>query len=233
MKKIGLIGGISWTSTIDYYRFINEEVNNRLGDLNFAECIVYSLNFNDFHKCNSAYDWEGSYRLLLDAAVSLKRAGADLIVLGANTAHIVADRVAESCGLPLVDIRTATAMAIKKANLQQVALLGTAYTMELDFYKSTLTGFGIACITPKNKAHIDFIEQTLLYELGRGMLLPRTKAEYLRIANALIDEGAQGIILGCTEIPLILSQEDFDIPVFNTTQIHVKAAVEMAMGNNW
>ncbi|ULQ51982.1 aspartate/glutamate racemase family protein [Flavihumibacter fluvii] len=231
MKIIGLVGGISWTSTIDYYRFINEETNRKLGSLNFAECIIYSVNFELFRNYNAAHDWAGTFELLSGAALHLKQAGAEVILLGANTAHIVAERIATATGLPLIDIRIATANAIKKQQLRKVGLLGTAYTMELDFYKDKLLEYGIEAITPADKADRVFIEETLLHELGKGILAEKTKKEYCRIAGALIQQGAQGIVFGCTEIPLLLSQDDFTVPVFNTTQIHAQAAVEFALSN--
>ena len=229
MKKIWLVGGISWTSTLDYYRFINEETNKRLGHLNFAECIIYSVNFENFSTYNADYNWEGTFQLLSNAASRLKDAGAEVILLGANTAHIVAERVAQKVDLPLIDIRVATANAIHKRQLKKVGLLGTVYTMELDFYKKKLSEEGLEIIIPATKAEIDFIEETLLHELGKGILLQRTKQEYISIINRLIEQGAEGIILGCTEIPLLISQEDISVPVFNSTLIHAQAAVEFAL----
>lgn len=229
MKKIGLVGGTSWSSTIDYYRIINEGVNERLGGLNFAECIIYSVNFEDFRQLNAAHNWDGAYALLAGAALQLKNAGADLLLLGANTAHIVADRIAETVKLPLIDIRVATARAIHARGLKKLGLLGTKYTMELDFYKDTLRGTGLEVIIPGHQDDRDFIEETLLHELGKGIITEKTKQAYLQLCNQLIMQGAEGIILGCTEIPLIVQQEDLPVPVFNTTLIHSMAAVEYAL----
>lgn len=229
MKKIGLVGGISWTSTVDYYRYINEGVNEQLGGLNFAECIIYSVNFDDFQRFNAAYDWEATFELLVNAAKNLQKAGAEAIVLGANTAHIVSDRIAESVNLPLIDITTAVADAINKVNLKKVGLLGTTYTMELDFYKNKLIANGIEPLIPESQEDRDYIEDTLRNELGRGVLNPETKKQYLAIVQQLIDRGAEGIILGCTEIPLLIHQEDIAVPVFDTTKIHAKAAVAFAV----
>ncbi|SJZ51804.1 aspartate/glutamate racemase family protein [Sediminibacterium ginsengisoli] len=231
MKKIGLVGGISWASSVDYYRYINEVTNKRLGGLNFAECLLYSVNFEYFRKYNAAYDWDSSFELLSAAALQLRNAGAELIILGANTAHIVAERVAAVVDLPLIDIRIATANAIMKRGIRKVALLGTTYTMELDFYRNKLAEYGIESLIPEKQTDRDFIEQTLVDELGRGIIKAETKAAYIRIANELIRQGAEGIILGCTEIPLLLSQADFTVPVFNTTEIHATAAVEFALSN--
>jgi len=228
MKKIGLVGGISWSSTMNYYRLINEETNKKLGDLNFAECIIYSVNFDDFQKFSAEHNWEATLMLLANAAYNLKSAGAELLMLGANTAHIVAEKVSERVGLPLIDIRNATANAIHKKKIKKVGLLGTVYTMELDFYKNKLVENGIEVIIPQSKNDRDFIEETLLHELGKGILVDKTKLEYIKIADKLIAAGAEGVVFGCTEIPLIINQKDISVPVFNTTEIHVQAAVEYA-----
>jgi aspartate racemase len=230
MKKIGLVGGISWTSTLDYYRYINEGINAQLGGLNFAECIVYSVNFDNFQRYNAAYDWDATFSLLANAAENLKKAGAEAIVLGANTAHIVADRIEAQLQLPLINIVTATAAAINKKQLKKVGLLGTSYTMELDFYKTKLQAAGIVPIIPEKQEDRDYIEDKLRNELGAGIINPGTKAGYLSIIQQLIDRGAEGIILGCTEIPLLIKQEDVAVPVFDTTRIHANAAVAFALG---
>jgi len=232
MKKIGIVGGISWTSTIDYYRFINEETNKLLGSLNFAECIIYSVNFENFRRYNADYNWDATFELLSAAALHLKDAGAEVILLGANTAHIVSERISEAIKLPLIDIRVATANAIHEKKLKKIGLLGTVYTMELDFYKSKLLQHGIEVMIPQSKADREYIEETLLHELGKGIIVPATKSAYIRIANDLIEQGAEGIVLGCTEIPLILQQEDIAVPVFNTTYIHARAAVQFALAES-
>jgi aspartate racemase len=229
MKKIGLVGGTSWTSTVDYYKFINEEVNKQLGGLNYAECILYSVNFNDFHACNSAHDWDGAYRLFKKVTNKLCAAGAEMILLCANTAHINADRLAAELLVPLIDIRTETAKVVLAKNIQKVGLLGTVYTMQLDFYKDKLQHHGIDTVIPQSAADVSYIEETLLYELGKGIIKEETKKQYLRIIDELIDQGAEGIILGCTEIPLLIEQEDVSVPVFNTTEIHALAAVKAAL----
>jgi aspartate racemase len=229
MKKIGLVGGISWTSTMDYYRYINEAVNAKLGGINFAECIIYSVNFEKFCTSNAAHDWDATFELLSAAALHLKDAGAECILLCANTAHVVAERVAGKVELPLVDIRTATARAIQSKKLQKVGLLGTVYTMEMDFFKDKLLEHNIKAFVPENEADRTFIEQTIVHELGKGILLEATRKEFIRIANGLLEQGAEGIVLGCTEIPLLIGQEHFDVPVFNTTLIHAQAAVAFAI----
>ena len=229
MKKIGIVGGISWVSTIDYYRFINEGINEKLGGIHFAECIIYSLNFNDFVSNNTANNWEATYQLLLEACQSLENSGADVIILGANTAHAVADRLEQNIRVPLIHIATETGNEIKKKGLKKVGLLGTKFTMEMDFYKSKLALSGIECIIPESQETRDFIQQTLKDELGKGIIKEETKKAYLVIIEELIKNGAEGIILGCTEIPMILSQEDVSVPVFDTTRIHSKAAVAFAL----
>ena len=229
MKKIGLVGGISWASTVDYYRYINEGINQQLGGLNFAECIIYSVNFNDFQKLTADYNWDTLFELLACAAENLKAAGAEAIILCANTAHIVAGRIEEKVGLPLIHITIATANAIHRQGLKKVGLLGTTYTMELDFYKDKLIANGIEPIIPEDQQDRDYLEDTLRNELGRGILNPETKRNYLQIIQKLIDRGAEGIILGCIEIPLLIGQQDVAVPVFDTTKIHSQAAVEFAL----
>jgi aspartate racemase len=229
MKKIGLIGGISWSSTIDYYRMINEKTNERLGGLNYAECLVYSVNFNDFTSRTAKHDWDGVFELFSGPAQILQDAGADALLLCANTAHAVAERISGMLDIPLIDIRKETIKAIKAQNLKKVALLGTVYTMELDFYRDMFAANGIETIIPQNKSDRLMIEETLLEELGKGIMLPETKEKYLKIINGLIAQGAEGVILGCTEIPLLISKADLAVPVFNTTEIHVAAAVRFML----
>lgn len=231
MKKLGLAGGMSWVSTVDYYRFINEGINAKMGGLHFAECIIYSINFNDFVANNTAGRWDDTFRILLEACKSLEKAGADAIVLCANTAHAVADRLGQAISLPIIHIVTATAEAIRQQGLKKVGLLGTKFTMEMDFYKDKLLSLGIEPIVPQDQKTRDFIQDTLRDELGKGIILEETKNGYLAIIDELIAQGAEGIILGCTEIPLIISQQDVSVPVFDTTQIHSAAAVAFALGD--
>lgn len=229
MKLLGLVGGISWTSTVDYYRYINEGINKRSGGLNFAECLIYSVNYHHFQEFNANYNFAATYALLSNAAENLKYAGAEAIVLCANTAHIVAREVAERVQLPLIDITTATASAIQQRKVKKVGLIGTSYTMELGFYKNKLLAAGIETIIPHKQEDRDYIEDTLKHELGCGIIQPKSKQGFLRIIQQLIDRGAQGIVLGCTEIPLLIQQADVPVPVFDTTRIHAQAAVEYAM----
>lgn len=230
MKKIGLLGGVSWVSTLDYYRYINEGINERLGGLNFAECIIYSLNFNDIQR-HGWDDWDATFRLVSGACRRLKAAGAEAIVLCANTAHAIAARVEADVQLPLIHIATATANEVRRHGLKRVGLLGTQFTMELPFYKDKLREQGIACLVPHDQAVRDFIQQTVKEELGRGLVRQETKAAYIEITNQLIANGAEGIVLGCTEIPLLLSQRDVAVPVFDTARIHAHAAVDFAVSD--
>jgi aspartate racemase len=225
MIKIGLVGGISWVSTIDYYKFVNEGINKQLGGLNFAECIIYSLNFGDVQ----AKGWDNSFDLLLNACESLKRSGAEAIVLCANTAHQFAEELKNKIDLPIIHIVTATADAINKQGLKKVALLGTKFTMEMGFFKKGLKENGIEALIPELQETRDFIQYTLKEELGRGIINEETKKAYIAIINELIANGAEGIILGCTEIPMMISREDVSLPVFDTTKIHSMAAVEFAL----
>ncbi len=222
MKKVGLIGGISWVSTMDYYRFINQGINERLGGLNFAECLIYSLNFGDVQ----AKTWEGSFEILLNACEKLKQSGVEAIALCANTAHLFADQLQAALNLPLIHIGEETAKAVKSAGIKNIGLLGTIFTMEKDFYLRKLEEHGLNVYVPKLKETRDYVQFTLKEELGRNLVLEETKQQYIKIINDLKAEGAEGIILGCTEIPLLISQDDFEFPVFDTTKIHCQAIVD-------
>ena len=222
MKKIGLVGGISWVSTMDYYKFINEGVNSKLGGLNFAECIIYSLNFGDIQSVS----WENSFELLLNACESLKMSGVESIVLCANTAHLFADKLQEKIKIPIIHIGAETSKAVNKQGLKKVGLLGTKFTMEMDFYKNKLKEFGLEVIIPEKQETRDYIQFTVKEELGIGYINAETKKNYITIANELVERGAEGIILGCTEIPMLISQNDFKIPIFDTKKIHSQAIVE-------
>jgi aspartate racemase len=225
MKKIGLIGGISWTSTLDYYRYINEGINKKLGGLNFAECIIYSLNFGDIQ----AKSWDNSFELLLNACESLKRSGVDGIALCANTAHLFADELQKKIQLPLIHIGVETAKAINKQGFKKAGLLGTKFTMEMEFYRNKLEAAGLTVLIPKQQSTRDYIQQTVKEELGIGFINPETKANYISIVKELVERGAECIILGCTEIPLLISQNDFDVPIFDTTKIHSQAIIEFSI----
>lgn len=225
MKKIGLVGGISWVSTIDYYRYINEGINKKLGGLNFAECIIYSLNFGDIQNAT----WNNSFDLLHNACLNLKCGGAEAIVLCANTAHLEAEKLQDQIKLPIIHIVSATANEVNKQGLKKVGLLGTKFTMEMDFYKKGFREKGLQTLIPEKMETRDFIQQTLKEELGRGVIKSETRKAYLSIINELIKNGAEGIILACTELPMIIRQEDVSVPVFDSTKIHSQAAVDFAL----
>ncbi|MEP7373213.1 MAG: aspartate/glutamate racemase family protein [Chitinophagaceae bacterium] len=222
MKKVGLVGGISWVSTMDYYKFINEGVNSKLGGLHFAECVIYSVNFGDVQ----AKGWNDAFGLLLNACESLKRSGADCIALCANTAHLYADKLQDTTKLPFIHAGVETAKAIDKQGFRKVGLLGTKFTMEQDFYKKKLEERGLEILIPEKQETRDYIQYTVKEELGIGFINPATKTRYISIAKELVARGAECIILGCTEIPLLISQSDFKTPVFDTTKIHALAIVD-------
>ena len=229
MRKIGLIGGISWVSTADYYKLINEGINEKMGGLNFSECLIYSFNYSDIKKNNETNNWDSTFKMLLKGCEFLKSGGAEAIVLCANTMHLIADRLEEAIGLPLIHIATATAVEIQKQEIKKVGLLGTKFTMELDFFTDKLKDKGIEAIIPESQEDKDFIHTTIFEELGRGLVTAETKKRYLEIANQLIEKGAEGIILGCTEIPLVIKPEDLSVPIFDTALIHSNAAVEFQL----
>lgn len=222
MKKIGLVGGISWVSTMDYYKLINEGVNSKLGGLNFAECIIYSLNFGDIQEIS----WINSFELLLNACESLKRSGVDGLVLCANTAHLFADKLQERINLPIIHMGVETAKSVTKQGFKKAGLLGTKFTMEMDFYRNKLEEYGLEFFMPEKQETRDYIQHTLKEELGIGFINPETRTRYISIVKEMVDRGSECIILGCTEIPLLISQDNFTIPVFDTTKIHSQAVVE-------
>jgi aspartate racemase len=225
MRKVGLVGGISWVSTMDYYKLINEGVNQKLGGLQFAECLIYSLNFGDVQEKT----WKNAYELLLNACLSLKASNVEAIVLCANTAHLYADQLEKEIGLPLIHIGTETAKAITQQKISTIGLLGTKFTMEMDFYKDHLKSFGLNILIPEKEEDRDYIQHILKEELGKGIINPESKHNYIKIAEELIARGAEGIIFGCTEIPLLLDQSDFSVPVFDTTKIHSEAIVSFML----
>ncbi|MBW1656297.1 aspartate/glutamate racemase family protein [Flavobacterium quisquiliarum] len=229
MRKIGLIGGISWVSTSDYYTLINKGINEKLGGLNFSECLIYSFNYADIKKNNDANDWDSTFNMLFKGCEFLKSGGAEAIVLCANTMHLIADKLQKAIDLPVIHIAEETAKAIQKKEVKKVGLLGTKFTMELDFFKNKLTQKGIEALIPESEEDKDFVHWTIFEELGRGIVTEETKKRYLKIANKLIQNGAEGIILGCTEIPLVIKEGDLAVPIFDTTLIHTKAAIDFQL----
>ncbi|KAF2517772.1 aspartate/glutamate racemase family protein [Flavobacterium foetidum] len=229
MRKIGLIGGISWVSTSDYYTLINKGINEKLGGLNFSECLIYSFNYADIKKNNDVNDWESTFQMLFKGCEFLKSGGAEAIVLCANTMHLIADKLQDAIDLPVIHIAVETALEIQKQKIKKVGLLGTKFTMELDFFKGKLSQKGIEALIPASEEDKNFIHYTIFEELGRGVVSDETKKRYLQIANQLIKNGAEGIVLGCTEIPLVIKAEDLSVPIFDTTLIHAKAAIDFQL----
>lgn len=228
MKTIGLVGGTGWISSVEYYRIINEEINHRQGGLTFARCVLYSFNYGEIDALNKQNDLDGVFALVLDASRKLIKVEVDCLLLCANTLHMFADKLESQISVPLVHIATATANAIKQQNLSKVGLLGTKYTMEQDFYKARLAQHNIAAIVPAPDDRL-FIHDTIMNELLKGIFKKESKARLLQIIAKLHQQGAQGIVLGCTEIPLIIKEGDTDLPLFNTTVIHSLAAVDFAL----
>ena len=229
MKILGLIGGISWVSTVDYYTQINKGINERLGGLNYPECMIYSLNYQKIKNNNDTNDWDSTLEMVVSASKKLEKSGAKGIVLCANTMHFIADRIEKEIDIPIIHIATATALEIKKLGLKKVGLLGTKFTMEYDFFKSKLKEQGIEALIPTNASNREFVHNTIFDELGKGIIRAETKARYLSIIEDLVNDGAEGIIAGCTEIPLLIKESDMDLPYFDTALIHGKAAVEFAL----
>ena len=229
MKTIGLIGGTGWVSTIEYYRIINQEINKRLGGLEAARCILFSLNYGEVDEFNKNNNPEGIFSLLDNAAEKLIAAGADCLLLCANTMHQFASRLEKQIDIPLLHIAKATGEEIKKKGIGKVGLLGTKQTMEMDFYKSKLNEVDITVLTPV-KEERDFIQRTISEELLKNIFLEESRERFREIMKDLQKEGAGGIVLGCTEIPLLIKQEHSALPLFNTLEIHSMAAVDFALG---
>lgn len=230
MKTIGLIGGMSWLSTAEYYRIINQEVNERLGGLHSAKIILYSVDFDSIEKMQSEGRWDDATNTMVECAKKLENAGADCVLICTNTMHKTAGDVQKNISIPLLSIIDATAERINEKGLKKVALLGTEYTMKEDFYKGRLSNeFGIEVIVP-DEENITVVSDIIYNELCKGQINLSSKRKLIEIINDLSARGAEGVILGCTELPLIVKQEDVDIPLFDTTQIHAEYAVKYALG---
>ena len=230
MKTIGLIGGMSWESTRHYYALLNEAVKARLGGLHSARCILWSVDFADIEPLQRANEWEKAGEILNRAALGLERAGADLLLICANTMHKVADQAVRGVRIPLLHVVDVTAARIRAAGLRRVALLGTRYVMEEDFYRRRLAERHGLTVTVPEKADRDEVNRVIYEELVLGRVEARSKARYLAIMNALVAGGAQGVIAGCTEIGMLVGQADLAVPLFDTTELHARAAVERALG---
>ena len=223
MKTIGLIGGMSWESTATYYKIINETIKEKLGGLHSAKCILYSVDFQEIEECQANGNWEKSGEILGEAANNLEKAGADFIVICTNTMHKVVNQIKEKISIPILHIAEMTAEKILEKGLKNIALLGTKYTMEQDFYKSKLIEKGINVIIP-DKNDIEIINKVIYDELCLGIINSNSKKKFLEIVDKLRNKGAEGIILGCTEIGLLIKNEDTDVPLFDTAIIHAEQA---------
>ena len=228
MKTIGLIGGMSWESTQTYYRLVNQMVREELGGLHSAKIVLLSVDFAEIDALQQQGDWEKGGDIMASAALSLQAAGADIILIGANTMHKVAEAVEHAVTIPLLHIADATASAIKRDNITTVGLLGTKFTMEQDFYRVRLESHGIQVILPNDEQRV-LVHSVIYDELCRGEFNPESKAGYLDIVSDLSSRGAQGVILGCTEIGLLINSADTTVRLYDTTEIHARKAVEFAL----
>ncbi|MCT2535343.1 aspartate/glutamate racemase family protein [Aquibacillus koreensis] len=228
MKTIGLIGGMSWESSLEYYRIMNEEVKRKLGGLHSAKCLLYSVDFDEIERYQANGDWESAGKALGEVASSLEKAGAAFIVICTNTMHKVIDYIEAKINIPVLHIADATAKQIQRSNMKTVGLLGTKYTMEQDFYTSRIDSNGIKVLVP-NKEERNNVNKIIYEELCLGHLNHSSKDYYKTVIQHLVDAGAEGIILGCTEIGLLVKPEDSEVPLFDTTVIHAIEAVKNAL----
>ncbi|MCP4325596.1 MAG: aspartate/glutamate racemase family protein [Alteromonadales bacterium] len=229
MKTIGLLGGMSWESSIGYYRTINEQVKGTLGGLHSAKIAMYSVDFYAIEKLQHAGDWQGTTKILCEAAKNVQNAGADFLLICTNTMHKVAPEIEKAIDIPLLHIADATAEVIVEKGAKTVALLGTSFTMEQPFFKERLQDkYGISVLVP-NQTDREIVHNIIYKELCLGDLHPTSKAEYLRIINSLAAQGAEAVILGCTEIGLLVNQSDTEVTLLDTADIHAKKAVEWAI----
>jgi aspartate racemase len=228
MKTLGIIGGLSWFSTAVYYNTINQLVNQQLGGSHSAQLLLYSVDFNDFKILQEKNDWDKIEQMFTDIALRLQNAGAECIIMATNTPHLIADLVQQKIKIPLLHIAEETAKEIVRQKVKKVGLLGTKFTMENSFFKDRLTKFNIETVIPDSSDR-DFIHASIFNELTKGIFKDETKKKYIDIIAKLKREGAEGVIFGCTEIALLITQDDSNITVFDTTTIHSKAAVDFAL----
>lgn len=229
MKTIGLIGGMSWESSVDYYRIINEETRNILGGSHSSKCLMYSFDFHEIEELQNKNSWEELTEEMVLQADNLKKAGADFIVICTNTMHIMAPDIEKRTGLKVLHIADVTGEEIKRKSIGKVALLGTKFTMEGSFYKKVLKDKHDIDVVIPNDEDREVIHNIIYNELVRGIIKDDSRQKYIKIIDKLMDKGAEGVVLGCTEIPLLIKQKDVSIPIFNTTEIHSKAAVRYAI----
>ncbi len=232
MKTIGMIGGMSWESSVEYYRLINVKVRESLGGLHSAQCIVYSFDFAGIEVLQNTGKWDQAAELMLETALKLERAGADFVIICTNTMHKCAQFVADHIHIPLLHIADAAAGEVKRLNIKTVGLLGTQFTMEENFYKARLAQkHGLEVLVPDLKGREE-VNRIIYKELCRGVIRQESRAFYRNVIDTLVEQGAGGVILGCTEIGLLVKEEDSSVPVFDTTEIHAQAAVRYALGNS-
>ncbi|MGW6834637.1 aspartate/glutamate racemase family protein [Streptomyces sp. NPDC054949] len=229
MKTIGLLGGMSWESTAEYYRLLNEFTRERLGGLHSARCVLYSVDFAEIERLQAQGRWDEAGEVLADAARSLEAAGADLVLLCTNTMHKVADQVQAAVSVPLLHLADATAEAVRARGLRRVGLLGTAFTMEQDFYRGRLAAGGLEVSVPDADERA-LVHRVIYEELCIGVVREESRTAYREVIAGLVAAGAEGIVLGCTEIELLVGAEDSPVPVFPTARIHAAAAVDAALG---
>jgi len=228
MRMIGLLGGMSWESSIEYERLINTEVRNRLGGTHSADLLIRSYDFAEIEALQERGDWQAAGELLAGDARMLQDAGAAFVVICTNTMHLLADRVGASIDVPLLHIADATATAVRAAGVEQVALLGTRYTMERDFYRGRLERHGLEVRVP-DEPDRTLVHDVIYDELVRGIINPDSRRAYLAVIERMVDGGAEGVIAGCTEIELLVGVDDLDVPFFPTTRLHAMAAVDLAL----
>ncbi|MET9545536.1 aspartate/glutamate racemase family protein [Streptomyces sp. NPDC006627] len=228
MKTIGLIGGMSWESSAEYYRLLNELVRERLGGLHSARCVLHSVDFAEIERLQVAGEWERAGDVLAAAGKGLEAAGAELVLICTNTMHKVAGQVADAISVPLLHLGDATAEAVRAAGLRTVGLLGTAFTMEEDFYRERLAGHGLEVLVPDEVGRA-VVHRVIYEELCLGVVREESRVAYQEVIGGLVRRGAEGVILGCTEIELLIRQEHSPVPVFPTTRLHAQAAVEAAL----
>jgi aspartate racemase len=229
MKTIGLLGGMSWESTVSYYRALNEGVKAALGGFHSAKLCLYSVDFAEIERLQHAGDWDATAEILSRAARSVEAAGADFLLIGTNTMHKVAPEIEASISIPLLHIADATAQRLAADGIRRVGLLGTRFTMEQDFYKGRITeGFGIEVLVP-DAAQRDLVHEVIYHELCLGQVKETSRQRYLEIIESLREQGAEAVILGCTEIALLVQQSDTAVPLYDTTAIHAEEAVKWAL----
>lgn len=231
MKTIGLLGGMSWESTQTYYRLINEGVKSRLGGLHSAKLVLYSVDFAEIEALQHQGDWPATARILSGAALSLENAGADFLMIGTNTMHKVAPEIEEAINIPLLHIADATAKVLTQDHIQRVGLLGTRFTMEQAFYRERLEAAGIEVVTPDAPQRAE-VHRVIYEELCQGEIQAASRETYLAVINSLAEQGAQAVILGCTEIGLLIKQTDTPVPLYDTTAIHAAQAVNQALSGD-